>query len=162
MEEYLKNAYKNYSLEENEEGVNPISRDDAEIINNISKIIYRMGNGELYSIVSNWKNLSDREILDSLIDYLSDSDEIKGGLVRKFILFSDSSLDIRFITDINKKDIFHPGKCEYEYLIILNKDVSEQTPYYCKTFKFSDKDDRDDKFNQIHELLAGTNSIKFY
>lgn len=160
MEDFLQESWERYPLESGD--INPISRHDAEIIEQLVIAIGKTGNESLYSIIGEWKNTDDKDILDLLIDYNYETKGNEELFQKKFVLFEDSSFDVRYICDIGKKDVFDFEKAEYKYYIIFNENTSDKSPYYCKMYGFKKKDKRDEKFNELHELLNETNAFKFY
>lgn len=167
MKEHLKKASENYNHMALD-GVNPISKEDADIIVELCELFRKCNQPEIAQILGNWKKVQDKQVLDELIDYVINGDFEQGDEKWKkiFVLFDDVSLNIHYILSIGRKKVFKPelteGYAGYEYQIVFNEYTSENTYYHNLTIKYKNKEERDKKYEQLHELLLDTGTIKFY
>lgn len=166
MEKHLKQAVN--SFKETEKDIQPISSIDAEIIIEIREALKKLDQNDLKAILAEWKNLKDEKIRDMLIDWNinftpEEEKEEKGNdYSRDFILFEDKSLEIRYILSIGRSQKYNYEEGMFTYQITINENVSDKTHFFNLTFPYKSKEDRDNKYNELHELLSETNTINFY
>ena len=165
MKKHLKECSQQYKEKENE--TNPVSKIDCEIIGEIVCALDKLGIEELKNIVDEWKNLSDNDVLDMLLQWNLDNGKIKqekqeNKNTKDFIMFEGISLDVHYIKSISVSNVYNYQKGDFVYNIVLNQNVDSKTPYNNLEIPYSSKEKRDQEYVKIHEYLAESELITFH
>lgn len=176
MKNHLKSAGERFDkLSDQEFKISPISTIDGEIITEIVEYLKKVGEVNLVHAIEQWKYLKDEEVRDIILEMNTNFHQEEGGLdilenmlggkkgkgsfVREFIRFRGVRIDTYFITSILKEEGFNKNR-EYEFRIVINKDLPEQAPVKNIEFCFNTDEEREAALEELDEILEGKN-IKF-
>ena len=174
MNKFFQSAIKRFDdlLPKNKKSgflINPISKEDSEIINELKVIIKKAGLNEVSEILKNYKEYKDSEIFDSLLQWNIDHPNLKVNsngenieennfrriafLKIKEVIISQFDLKgFKLIEEVKDGDI--------EFSLMLNPTPEEahSIPYFSNYIvKFADEEDRDNTINQLKSFFDENN-----
>jgi hypothetical protein len=141
-----------YVLFNNDEGIKPLSKIDAEILSVFFDIMTKLGaNSNLEKIIEAYKQMPDKDILDVLEEY---NDLLKPANKTTLI-----NIKNQFIGNVNYIDSFTRGN-DYDfktnklmYVLIVNKTENVKVPYANTQIIFSSEEELEGEFEKIKEKL---------
>lgn len=174
MNKFFQSAIKRFNdlLHKNKKDgflINPISKEDAEIINELKVIIKKAGLSEVLEILKNYKEYKDSEIFDSLLQWNIDHPNLRVNgnnenseennsrrisyLKIKEVIISQFDLrGFKLIEEV--KD----GDMEFSLMLNPTPEEARSVPYFSNYIvKFVDEEDRDNTIDQLKLFLDKNN-----
>jgi len=142
MTDHLKAAYQRYT-QGNDHFIAPISKVDAEIINELMNIFEKLGVITITEILKEYKLNDDKEILTLLKDAkkqvkpgsTKDSKElVDETLLPRFLEANGMRIDLRLIFGYNALEFYSPeGRMVYAIILNPTPENAKQVPFYSNT-----------------------------
>lgn len=160
MNPNLKKATDKYTLKEGTK--NPISKIDAEIIQEIMIALSKLEQTELCDILNGYKKDKDERILDLLLEWNTNFvriDEVEGDegvkLTRKFINVGkeDLLIDAWNLKAVNKVEDYNNIRQCFVYQIEIQTKSQVDEDYY--KLDFDTKKERDNELKKLYKKLIG-------
>lgn len=174
MNQYLTKAVDRYQgLVDEKVLINPISKQDANIIAEIIKIFFKMGWIEIVNILKEYKYKADREIVKDLIEWNSKNSfdpestippEVAAQInaaqeYNKYVQLKGIRFQAKFIISYEPDDVEilkEGGSSGTRFDIILNRsdeNVKKLPTYANMKISFSDMEERDNALLKIDEIV---------
>ena len=188
MNTFLQSSSQRYPKDLESSLIHPLSKEDAEIITELTGLLKDAGLQEVVTILNQWKYLKDKEIYDKLLDVHAklvlerddgtgdDEDGVpkvkdkksKSGLTflfkRNWIYFRDFRLDLHYVRGYEKRDEYNFGKHAMLYFIIINalpETTSVTNPETNKTIEYTDMEQRDADFALLDNYISTFPGVDF-
>lgn len=149
-----------YALFNNDEGIKPLSKIDAEILSVFFEIMKKLGsNSNLEKIIDAYKQMPDKDLLSILEEYSSLLQPLnKKALINIKNQFIGNIDDIYSFTRSSDYD-FKTNKLMY--VLIVNKTENVKVPYANTQITFSSEEELEGEFENIKGKLNRYSNIIF-
>lgn len=172
MDTHLKYISKEYEQDCDDRGVYPISEQDCQIITELIDILRLNNNNQLAQILSRWKDDSDNQILDQLLEYQHDQDVNEEGddnrqnTAADFVTIQKDCFRVAHIHNIRTKEYYDNESNRIKYLIVVNDTQSGEVrgAIIINTdiiYSFNSEGVRNEYLKDIRKRLVKYKKIKF-
>lgn len=154
MEHHLEQAYKR-DKRKTKALISPISKVDAEIIDNIVLIVDKLQLRDLSFILNQYKEISDKEILEQLVEFTNDIEEVKDKetFLKELIEVRDIILPAYQIRSMKKLTSYDNIRNMTQFQIIINEDETERILFHNTIISFDTEESRDREYKLIKNKL---------